>query len=132
MAGRIIPGEVVSEEGGGLDKMLEVVAGAPDPAASHAFLLVISGTDPGRLHVIDQPEMIIGRSRFADIHISERALSQQHAKLVRHGDTHRIFDLGSTNGTFVNDVKIQQTDLRQGDVIRTGETKFTYMTGNQE
>lgn len=132
MAGRIIPGEVVSEAGGGLDKMLEVVAGAPDPAASHAFLLVISGTDPGRLHVIDQPEMIIGRSRFADIHISERALSQQHCKLVRHGDTHRIFDLGSTNGTYVNDVKIQQTDLRQGDVVRTGETKFTYMTGNQE
>lgn len=109
--------------------MLEVVAGAPDPAASNAFLLVITGTEPGRLHVLDRAEVTIGRSRFADIHISERALSQQHAKLVRYGETHRLFDIGSTNGTFVNDRRVQQADLRPGDVIRTGETVFTYMAG---
>lgn len=124
------PGAVAS--GGGLDQMLDaVIVAAPDPTASHAFLLVLSGSDPGRLHVIDRPEMVIGRSRYADIHISERALSQQHCKLTRHGDHHRLFDLGSTNGTFVNDVRVQQADLKPGDVIRTGETVFTYMSGNQ-
>jgi uncharacterized protein involved in exopolysaccharide biosynthesis len=123
----VIPGAI---GGGGLDRMLDaVVVGAPDPAASNAFLLVLSGTDPGRLHVLDRPEMVIGRSRYADIHISERALSQQHCKLTRHGEHHRLFDLGSTNGTFVNDVRIQQADLKPGDVIRTGETVFTYMAG---
>jgi uncharacterized protein involved in exopolysaccharide biosynthesis len=134
----VIPGQVIAGRTivpgaaqGGLDKMLEVVGGAPDPAASHAFLLVISGAEPGRLHVLDRPEVTIGRSRFADIHISERALSQQHAKLVRHGEFHRIFDLGSTNGTFVNDRRVQQADLRPGDVLRTGETVFTYMAGGQ-
>lgn len=126
----VIPGAVVG--GGGLDQMLDaVVVGAPDPAASHAFLLVLSGTDPGRLHVLDRPEMVIGRSRYADIHISERALSQQHCKLTRYGEHHRLFDLGSTNGTFVNDVRIQQADLKPGDVVRTGETIFTYMSGSQ-
>jgi uncharacterized protein involved in exopolysaccharide biosynthesis len=124
----VVPGAVIG--GGGLDQMLDaVVVGAPDPAASHAFLLVLSGTDPGRLHMLDRPEMVIGRSRYADIHISERALSQQHCKLTRHGEHHRLFDLGSTNGTFVNDVRIQQADLKPGDVIRTGETVFTYMSG---
>ena len=123
----VIPGAVGV---GGLDQMLDaVVVGAPDPAASNAFLLVLSGTDPGRLHVLDQPEMVIGRSRYANIHISERALSQQHCKLTRHGEHHRLFDLGSTNGTFVNDVRVQQADLKPGDVIRTGETVFTYMSG---
>jgi len=126
----VIPGGVVGV--GGLDQMLDaVVVGAPDPAASNAFLLVLSGTDPGRLHVLDRPEMVIGRSRYADIHISERALSQQHCKLTRHGEHHRLFDLGSTNGTFVNDMRVQQADLRPGDVIRTGETVFTYMSGSQ-
>ena len=129
----IVPTSVVSSGDGvgSLDQMLDaVVVGAPDPAASHAFLLVLSGTDPGRLHVLDRPEMVIGRSRFADIHISERALSQQHCKLTRHGENHRLFDLGSTNGTFVNDMRVQQADLKPGDVVRTGETVFTYMSGN--
>lgn len=125
----VIPGGAVG--GGGLDQMLDaVVVGAPDPAASNAFLLVLSGTDPGRLHVLDRSEMVIGRSRYADIHISERALSQQHCKLTRHGEHHRLFDLGSTNGTFVNDMRVQQADLKPGDVIRTGETVFTYMSGS--
>lgn len=126
----VVPGAIIG--GGGLDQMLDaVVVGAPDPAASNAFLLVLSGTDPGRLHVLDRTEMVIGRSRYADIHISERALSQQHCKLTRHGEHHRLFDLGSTNGTFVNDVRVQQADLKPGDVIRTGETIFTYMSGSQ-
>ncbi len=123
MTGRtMLPGEP------GLDKMLEVVGGAgPDPAAAHAFLLVVSGSEPGRLHILDRPEVVIGRSKYAEIHVSERSMSQQHAKLVRAGEFHRIYDLGSTNGTFVNNIRIEQADLKPGDSVRTGETVFTYM-----
>lgn len=111
----------------GLDAMLEVVGDSPSAGSSHAFLLVISGSEPGRLHVLEKPELVIGRSKYADIRISERAMSQQHAKIVQAGDGHRIYDLGSTNGTFVNDQQIDSVDLRAGDVVRTGETVFTYM-----
>jgi uncharacterized protein involved in exopolysaccharide biosynthesis len=108
--------------------MLEVVGSAgPDPAAAHAFLLVVSGSEPGRLHILDRPEVVIGRSKYAEIHVSERSMSQQHAKLVRAGEFHRIYDLGSTNGTFVNNIRIEQADLKPGDTVRTGETAFTYM-----
>jgi uncharacterized protein involved in exopolysaccharide biosynthesis len=135
----LIPGEVVSSgtavapgqasgPAGGLDKMLELVV--DDSAAPQAFLLVISGHEPGRLHVLDRPEVVIGRSKYAEIRIPERAMSQQHAKLVATGNRHRIYDLGSTNGTFVNDQQVTQADLEVGDVVRTGETVFTYMSSN--
>ena len=138
----IVPGSVVTGQTvvpgrgptapAGLDKMLEVVADGPNPGAPQSFLLVISGAEPGRLHVLDRPEMVIGRSKYADIRISERAMSQQHAKLVRVGDRHRIYDLGSTNGTYVNDQRVEQVDLKVGDVVRTGETVFTYMSSSSQ
>lgn len=120
-----------AESSPGLDKMLEVVADSPKVEPGHAFLLIVSGSEPGRLHMLDKAELVIGRSKYADIRISERALSQQHAKLVQEGDHHRIYDLGSTNGTFVNDQPIKDALLKVGDVIQTGETVFTYMSSAQ-
>lgn len=122
----LVPG-MQNAQGAGLDAMLEVVGDSPSAGSAHAFLLVISGSEPGRLHVLEKPELVIGRSKYADIRISERAMSQQHAKIVQTGEGHRIYDLGSTNGTFVNDQQIEAVDLRAGDVVRTGETVFTYM-----
>lgn len=107
--------------------MLEVVGDSPAAGSAHAFFLVISGSEPGRLHVLEKQELVIGRSKYADIRISERAMSQQHAKVVQTAEGHRLYDLGSTNGTFVNDNQIESVDLRAGDVVRTGETVFTYM-----
>ena len=125
----LVPGSFQGPAGGaGLDAMLEVVGASPATGSPHAFLLVISGSEPGRLHVLEKPELVIGRSKYADIRISERAMSQQHAKIVHAGEGHRIYDLGSTNGTFVNDQQIESVDLRVGDVVRTGETVFTYMS----
>ena len=122
----LVPG-MQPAQGAGLDAMLEVVGDSPSAGSAHAFLLVISGAEPGRLHVLEKPELVIGRSKYADIRISERAMSQQHAKVMQTGEGHRIYDLGSTNGTFVNDQQIEAVDLRAGDVVRTGETVFTYM-----
>ncbi len=127
----VITGRTVAPGEPGLDKMLEVVGAGGAPLAAEAFLLVVSGAEPGRLFELSRPELVIGRSKYADIRINERALSQQHAKLVRWGDHHRLYDLGSTNGTIVNDERVTETDLQPGDTIRTGETVFTYMAGSQ-
>lgn len=127
--GAIITGRTVAPGEPGLDKMLEVVDGVADGLSPQAYFLVVAGAEPGRLIDVARNELVIGRSKYADIRINERALSQQHAKLVRWGEFHRIYDLGSTNGTFVNEHRITEADLKPGDSVRLGETVLTYMTG---
>ena len=90
-------------------------------------LVVTSGPDRGYVRAVDKDELVIGRSRFADVRVSERAMSQQHAKVIRIGDRHQLVDLGSTNGTFVNGERIQERWLALGDEVRAGETVFRYM-----
>ena len=67
---------------------------------------------------VDRDELIIGRSKTADVGISDRFLSRQHARLYRVDDGWLIEDLGSRNGTFVNGVPAEgPTAVTAGDII---------------
>lgn len=64
---------------------------------------------------------IIGRDTEADYQIKLESVSRQHAKIQRLDDgRYRLTDLGSTNGTFVNDVEVREWDLEGNDQIRCG------------
>lgn len=66
-----------------------------------------------------QDSIIVGRSSTADLALSDPFLSRHHAKLSRNGQALRVEDLGSRNGTFVNDTRIEgPTELKPGDVVR--------------
>ena len=70
----------------------------------------------------------IGRSSASDIVLkSDDYVSGQHARLTRHGGLLYVEDVGSTNGTYVNDHKaVGATLLRSGDRVRVGSTTFRY------
>jgi pSer/pThr/pTyr-binding forkhead associated (FHA) protein len=70
----------------------------------------------------------IGRSSASDIVLkSDDYASGRHARLTRHGGLLYVEDMGSTNGTFVNDRKtVGATPLRHGDTVRVGSTIFRY------
>lgn len=70
----------------------------------------------------------IGRSSEGDIVLkSDDYASGRHARFSRHGGLLYVEDLGSTNGTFVNDRKaVGATPLRDGDRVRVGSTTFRY------
>ena len=64
----------------------------------------------------------IGRSPDNDIPIPDPEVSRRHAQIVRQEDGYAIVDLGSTNGTFVNEVRVSTlTSLQDGDQIRLGD-----------
>jgi hypothetical protein len=72
---------------------------------------------------VDQPSVRLGRGSGSEIVVQDTQISRQHAEISRQGDRFYIRDLGSTNGTFVNNRQI--TDLRplqSGDQIRIGNT----------
>src|SRR5574339_944788 len=56
--------------------------------------------------------------------------SRNHAKIINTGKTIILRDMGSTNGTYVNDELIDEYVLRDGDFIKIGRTIFKFLSGN--
>jgi len=70
---------------------------------------------------------LLGRGEQADIVLEDSFASSHHARLVPHGDVIVLEDLGSTNGTYLNDEPLRGPQpLHPGDRIRIGDTAFTF------
>jgi ABC-type multidrug transport system ATPase subunit len=65
----------------------------------------------------------IGRIEDNDIILSPQYVSGHHGQMERRGTVWHYTDMGSTNGTFVNGQRTQSTDLRDGDILRIGDTE---------
>ena len=71
--------------------------------------------------------LTIGRAGGSDLRLDDEFASHTHARIVRRGQYFFITDLGSTNGTFLNDRRIEDdAQLRVRDVIRLGDTRLRY------
>ena len=70
---------------------------------------------------------LLGRGDQADIVLEDSFASSSHARLVPHGDVIVLEDLGSTNGTYLNDEPLRGPQpLHPGDRIRIGDSAFTF------
>jgi len=74
--------------------------------------------------------MIIGRSQRCDLHIDDDSVSGTHARLDYRGEKFWLVDLGSTNGTFINEKRIRESTLADGDKIRFGTRKYVFEGGS--
>jgi two-component system cell cycle response regulator len=89
-------------------------------------------TELGRRYVLSNPMMTIGRGPKNDVVVSSDAVSRQHARLERRGADFVVSDLGSTNGTFINNERKRPNNsrLNRGDQIRVGDTVFKFLSGS--
>lgn len=95
------------------------------------YLLANNGPQQGRRYELKGEKYVLGRHPDCDIVIEVGAVSRNHCQVVRDGSNYAIEDLGSRNGTFVNDEapKVEgRRALRIGDVVRVCEVSFTYLT----
>jgi len=102
---------------------------ADRPPRNEACLVVIYGDELGKKYNLNASSLLIGRSSKCDIQIDQESTSRNHSKIVNTGKSILIRDLGSTNGTYVNDEPIEEHVLRDGDFIKIGRTIFKFLTG---
>jgi HD-GYP domain-containing protein (c-di-GMP phosphodiesterase class II) len=87
------------------------------------IIRVKNGPHKGNEHEIKGDTLVIGRDENPDgIQILDQGISRRHAEIFRIGEMYFIRDLGSRNGTFVNEEKISEELLRVGDEIKIGST----------
>ena len=68
----------------------------------------------------------VGRAAASDVVLDEQFVSSAHARLVPRGQFYYVEDLGSTNGTFVNEKQVTEAQLKLDSRLRIGETTFRY------
>lgn len=93
------------------------------------ILLVLKGQDAGLRIPLTKDLLTIGRTVEADLVFHDEQISRKHASIACDSSqqSYVITDLGSTNGTFVNDRPISRSDLKDGDKIFVGTTILKFV-----
>lgn len=90
-------------------------------------LILYSGADTGKRFVLDAPLMTVGRLPNVEVFIDNHSVSRRHAELRIDDTLVSVRDLGSSNGTHVNDQRISDPQvLKDGDLIRMGKVLLKF------
>ncbi|HUT53847.1 MAG TPA: FHA domain-containing protein [bacterium] len=92
------------------------------PGGIMVLLRVLEGQEKGKGYQVGKVPVSLGRDALCDISINDTRLSRQHAMLFYYSPNFYFKDLGSTNGTFVNDRRIKESAIKNGDHIKIGGT----------
>lgn len=87
----------------------------------------VEGTAGRRMHDVGDEVVTVGRSPDCSIYLDDVTVSRVHAEIVRGDHGFRIQDAGSLNGTYVNRVRVDAVDLRNGDEIQVGKYRFKFV-----
>src|SRR5947209_2198841 len=88
---------------------------------------VKSGPQKGKIiPVVGNQPIVIGREPSCSLQIVDRGVSREHAQIFRVGEMVFIRDLGSRNGCFVNEERVKEELLREGDTVRVGNTQLLF------
>ena len=95
------------------------------------FALVIErGPQTGMSYVLPQGNTTVGRHPESDIFLNDVTVSRQHCRFVLEEGRLMLEDSGSTNGTYVNDARVDEAQLRAGDEVLVGRFHFLVAHGD--
>ena len=88
------------------------------------YLTCLEGKHMGQSFVLAEKTVSIGRSSKCNIIVDDPTVSSHHASIIRKGNEVVIRDEQSSNGTYINARRIQETTLFPEDIIRIGQSAF--------
>lgn len=100
---------------------------APLPSNRRYSLAVILGAGAGQIFQLGRPRVILGRGAGCDVQLQDSETSRKHAMLEIHDDEAALTDLDSTNGTFLDGVKIQKASIRSQQEFSLGTTTLMFI-----
>jgi len=103
------------------------IMGSPYFGSMGSQLTALEGVYVGQTFPLNSNHVTIGRDPTADIAlVNDKTVSRRHAHIAQEGGNHVLYDDGSSNGTYVNNVRVTIQVLAPGDVIQFGASKFRY------
>src|SRR5690242_5727779 len=108
-----------------ISKLQEKIA-----TGGESCLVEIHGPELGKKFILDEEEFTIGRDVKNNIVVDLDSVSRRHAKISTRQGKSFVVDLGSTNGTYLNDEEVlEETPLRSGDYVKVGGSIFKFLSG---
>ena len=92
-----------------------------------AMLIIHRGPNRGERFLLNSPDSSIGRSGENDVLLDDVTVSRKHANIRRAGERFELIDLGSLNGTYVNNNSIARATLNSGDEIQFGKFHMLFV-----
>lgn len=95
------------------------------------FALVVGrGPRTGMTYLIGEGTTTVGRNPESDIFLNDVTVSREHCRFIVTPESLMVEDGGSTNGTYVNDARVDQATLTAGDEVIIGRFHFLVAYGN--
>ncbi|MCA1727297.1 MAG: DUF3662 and FHA domain-containing protein, partial [Actinobacteria bacterium] len=104
-------------------------AGAAGAGEATAELVLVANGGSAQTYKLDRDVISLGRMNDCDIVLEDTGASRKHAEVRRDGDRFVVADLGSTNGTLVNEATVTERELEEGDRITIGRTVLEFRRG---
>ena len=104
----------------------DAVVHLDDLAVGVASLVVRSGPQAGISFALRPPVTRLGRHPDSEIILDDITVSRRHAEVERVGSEYVVRDVGSLNGTYVNQERVDQATLRNGDELQVGKFRLVF------
>jgi predicted Zn finger-like uncharacterized protein len=127
------PEDTAARAGSAPPEATRLAGGGPAvelPADKRVALSATHGPHKGTVFVLDKPRVVLGRAG-ADINIDDPEISRKHCALEVRGAYAMLLDLGSTNGTYVDEQRIESYELEHLGEFRIGSTTLMFTITNK-